>query len=152
MPKNQPIKLATPLFAPDNVVLVYIDSTGKEYEQPLSDLQDAGTLVDPDTGDDMSLIGARMIVRPIAPQLPNQNARLFNIWVEGYAATGESGKAQQVNEDPILAENFQAAVALYVETLSAKDRAYWEQNARGQWSQWGCDAYPDEDSARKAFG
>lgn len=39
------------------LLLVYIDLSGEQHEQPLSDLTDVGTLIDPDTGDDMALIG-----------------------------------------------------------------------------------------------
>lgn len=42
-----------------DIVLVYTDEAGKEYEQPLSDIEESGTLIDPESGDDLSLIGWR---------------------------------------------------------------------------------------------
>ena len=37
--------------------LVYQDSSGNLHSQPWSDLVESGTLIDPDTGDDMPIIG-----------------------------------------------------------------------------------------------
>lgn len=37
--------------------LVYLSDSNKEYLQPWQDLVSAGTLIDPDTGDDMEIIG-----------------------------------------------------------------------------------------------
>lgn len=40
---------------PDNVFAVYIDSEGNEHSQPISDINYSGTLIDPETGDDMEI-------------------------------------------------------------------------------------------------
>lgn len=40
------------------VTLVYKDEDGKEYEQPLNDVFYSGTLIDPETGDDLELVRA----------------------------------------------------------------------------------------------
>lgn len=37
--------------------LVYIDSEGNHHHQPYDELTQAGTLIDPHTGDDMDLVG-----------------------------------------------------------------------------------------------
>ena len=37
--------------------LVYQDSTGEYHFQPWEDVQECGGLIDPDTGDDMKLVG-----------------------------------------------------------------------------------------------
>lgn len=42
-----------------DLVLVYRGKNGTEYEQPLADIQEVGTLIDPDDGDDLELIGWR---------------------------------------------------------------------------------------------
>ena len=39
----------------DAVVLVYRDEDGEDHEQPLPDITSAGTLIDPDSGDDLEL-------------------------------------------------------------------------------------------------
>ncbi|PDQ35501.1 MAG: hypothetical protein B5766_05395 [Candidatus Lumbricidophila eiseniae] len=39
------------------IVLIYKNDDDDTFEQPLSDLQTAGTLTDPETGDDLELIG-----------------------------------------------------------------------------------------------
>ena len=41
----------------DTILLVYVNFDSERFEQPLSDLMDVGTLIDPDTGEDMALIG-----------------------------------------------------------------------------------------------
>lgn len=40
-----------------HITLIYVSESGEEYTQPLADITDAGTLIDPETGDDMVLIG-----------------------------------------------------------------------------------------------
>lgn len=41
----------------ESLQIIYTDGKGCLYTQPLSDLPDSGTLVDPDTGDDMPIVG-----------------------------------------------------------------------------------------------
>lgn len=41
----------------NKVTLVYVSEDGTEYYQPVSDITSSGTLIDPETGDDMELIG-----------------------------------------------------------------------------------------------
>ena len=45
----------------DSMLIVYTDEQKRLYEQPLSDLPDSGTLIDPDTGDDMPIVGYRLV-------------------------------------------------------------------------------------------
>lgn len=45
----------------DSMHIVYTDEKGHLYDQPLSDLPDVGTLIDPDTGDDMEIIGYKLM-------------------------------------------------------------------------------------------
>lgn len=45
----------------DSMFIVYTDSEKRLYEQPLRDLPDSGTLIDPDTGDDMEIIGYTLV-------------------------------------------------------------------------------------------
>lgn len=44
----------------DSMLIVYTDENGCLYDQPLSDLPDVGTLIDPDTGDDMEIVGYKL--------------------------------------------------------------------------------------------
>lgn len=37
--------------------LVYADSEGGHHYQPWQDLEESGTLIDPETGDDMEMVG-----------------------------------------------------------------------------------------------
>lgn len=45
----------------DSMHIVYTDEQKRLYEQPLSDLSDVGTLIDPDTGDDMEIVGYKLV-------------------------------------------------------------------------------------------
>ena len=45
----------------DSVHIVYTDEKGCLYDQSLSDLPDSGTLIDPDTGDDMEIVGYKLV-------------------------------------------------------------------------------------------
>ena len=41
--------------------IVYTDEQKRLYDQPLSDLPDVGTLIDPDSGDDMAIVGYKIV-------------------------------------------------------------------------------------------
>lgn len=45
----------------DSVHIVYTDDKGCLYDQPLSDLPDVGMLIDPGSGDDMEIVGYRLV-------------------------------------------------------------------------------------------
>lgn len=84
----------------------------------------------------------------------------WDIWSEGYQSTGNESKAQKLNAVPIEAESFDAAVRIHIASLPTEPpypggptpASYYRVNDGGQWSIWGCDLYPDEASARIAFG
>jgi len=89
----------------------------------------------------------------------------FEIWVEGFVTTGQSGTATRLNiEYPILAHSFDEAVRTfrkYNEQASALIRETREkdyislgafQNRSSNWSYWGCNLYDNEEEARKSFG
>lgn len=44
------------VFEPSRAYVVYIDSEGEEYKQPISDINEADILIDPETGDDLDII------------------------------------------------------------------------------------------------
>ena len=44
-----------------SMIIVYTDDKGCLYDQPLSDLPDVGTLIDPDSGDDMAIVGYKFV-------------------------------------------------------------------------------------------
>lgn len=54
--------MSVPESTLDRITLVYRDLTGAEHTQPLRDITEVGTLIDPDDGSDMELVDAR--VRP----------------------------------------------------------------------------------------
>lgn len=74
---------------------------------------------------------------------------LFEVWSEGYAATGESSPAQFHGK--YEAETFKEAVYKYVETLSPKSKECFTDNEYGL-RFWGCRFYDNEKDARKFCG
>ena len=44
----------------EDIVLIYVDSEGRTHEQVLADVFEVGTLIDPETGDDMFALGAEV--------------------------------------------------------------------------------------------
>lgn len=84
----------------------------------------------------------------------------FEIWVEGYAATGESGTAHKIGEGE--GETFDEAVKDYMSKNPnhgiewndsrrySTDEAY--MNRRSHWNIWACNLYDNEADARKSFG
>lgn len=44
------------VYNPDQVFAVYIDSVGEEHKQLISDINEVGTFIDPETSDDLDII------------------------------------------------------------------------------------------------
>lgn len=59
--KERPVELS-------RVTLVYQDAAGVIHEQPVADITSAGTLIDPDTGEDLELVSVRVADAPTASQ------------------------------------------------------------------------------------
>lgn len=57
-----------------SVVIVYVDEAGDYHRQPLSDISEVGTLIDPDTGDDMEMLWAE--VNPDGDENPEHKIHL----------------------------------------------------------------------------
>lgn len=60
------------LIDPRTVTLIYRDAGGTDYEQVLADVPRDGTLIDPDTGDDLDLVAVR--VGQASPAMLSGNA------------------------------------------------------------------------------
>lgn len=74
----------------------------------------------------------------------------FEIWVEGYMATGESGKAMLFGN--INAGSFDEAVAKLLE-IKPSLKPYYNYNEKtGTHSYWGCRMFDNENEARSSFG
>ena len=71
----------------------------------------------------------------------------FDVWLEGYAATGEHGTAQCLQRE-VMVDTFPEACRL---ALGNKgwDMSYY---SAGPNTYWGCRFYPTEAEARKSFG
>lgn len=66
----------------------------------------------------------------------------WDIWVEGYQATGDRGVAQRVAT--VSAPSFKEACDKYFE----KDPLYTKERL----TYWGCKLFDNESDARKSFG
>lgn len=86
---------------------------------------------------------------------------MIEIWMEGYAATGESGTAQKIWEGDAL--DFDDAIKKYNAdkngvtlaepyTRNSFDSEEAYLNRRSNWKIWGCALFDNEVDARKAFG
>lgn len=73
--------------------------------------------------------------------------RIWPLWVEGYAATGESAPAKYLGA--FEGETFQDAIQSYKDSLDADTRKYVDVE-RGTF--WGCRFFNREEDARKSFG
>lgn len=84
----------------------------------------------------------------------------FEIWMEGYSATGESGTAQMIGKG--VGETFDDAVKDYMSKNlnhgirpNTRDRYMTEEyynNRRSNWNIWACNLFDNEEDARKSFG
>ena len=84
----------------------------------------------------------------------------FEIWMEGYAATGEYGTAQMIGTG--IGETFDDAIKDYISKNTkhgieentrsryTTDEAY--KNRSSNWNIWACNLYDNEKDARKFFG
>lgn len=84
----------------------------------------------------------------------------FEIWCEGFVATGQRGLAHKVGEAE--GENFTQAVENYIEanpncgiesnsrSMYVSEEAYIDRTSR--FNIWGCNLFSNEEKARKTFG
>jgi hypothetical protein len=86
--------------------------------------------------------------------------REFEIWMEGYAATGEHGTAQMIGKG--FGSTFDEAVKDYMSKNpkhgieeNGRNRYINEdayKNRRSSWNIWACSLFDNEADARKSFG
>lgn len=74
------------------------------------------------------------------------NIYTFNIWMEGFRATGESASAHLVATN-VEGENFIDACKQFY-----KNDLLFRINEKGTPSYWGCRLFDNEAEARKTFG
>lgn len=72
---------------------------------------------------------------------------VFDIWVEGYACTGQFAKARYCGR--FAGATFKDAVEAYVDTLPDDQKHYYNPKTI---SFWACRFFDNEIDARKAFG
>lgn len=87
-------------------------------------------------------------------------AQTFEIWMEGYRATGERGTAQMIGTG--IGDTFDEAVKDYMKwnpkhgieengrSRYVSDEVY--KNRRSNWNIWACSLFDNEADARKSFG
>lgn len=77
----------------------------------------------------------------------------YQIWVEGYAATGQNANALFLGETE--AESFNDACIKIAGDKLDKDSSTasgYQENKKGKFSIWSCGLYDNEADARKCFG
>jgi hypothetical protein len=72
--------------------------------------------------------------------------REYEIWMEGFAATGQSGPAQILGSQ--RGRSFKEAVLLFVKDHPQYKKDFDPENLRI----WGCQLYDNEAAARSSFG
>lgn len=72
----------------------------------------------------------------------------FEIWAEGYRATGESGDATYLGTSE--GESFDEAVKLYKDRNPSE--AHLLSRNGGYWTYWACRLYDNEQQARLSYG
>ena len=75
---------------------------------------------------------------------------MYEIWVEGWAATGQYDVAKFLGIWP--GETFDAAVQEWNRQKNSKNTWGELEYRNGQWSVWGCKLFDNEADARKTFG
>lgn len=73
----------------------------------------------------------------------------YQIWAEGYEATGQSGTATYMGS--ASGETFKDAVKKLAASKGPEDRAFYNTD-RTQPTYWGCGLFDNEADARKSFG
>lgn len=74
----------------------------------------------------------------------------FDIWVEGYSATGQSSGATLMGT--VTAVSFDEAVKAHVAKLNKSSADYYRRSDDGKWTMWGCRLFDNERDARKSYG
>lgn len=76
----------------------------------------------------------------------------YEIWMEGFSATGQEGKAQLVVSN-IEAFSFHEACSIHFSKLTKEESEYWSYSKQSNtWAIWGCRLFDNEIDARKNFG
>lgn len=78
-----------------------------------------------------------------------KDVQTYQIWAEGYSATGQSGTATYMGS--ASGETFKDAVKELAKRASPEDRAFYNTD-RIQPTYWGCRLFDNEEDARKSFG
>ncbi len=90
-----------------------------------------------------------VVMKPINREAKKLKIKNIELWQEGFAATGESSKAERIGE--YLAENFDDAMKMY---MSEKPNIEILKNGdgSGNYSSWAMRIFDNEAEARASFG
>ncbi|MDB5531606.1 MAG: hypothetical protein JWR51_4709 [Devosia sp.] len=81
-------------------------------------------------------------------------SKTFDVWMEGYAASGDSADATLLASG-VEADDFAAAVEIVVEKHKLEHPTevdYWGKRNDGSWAFYACRLFQTEAEARKSFG
>jgi hypothetical protein len=127
-----------------------LDSDDARYAAAINGCSDSITqvMVAPPERKVMELSGKIYQMTVTYPE--DEGGGMKSLWVEGYAATGESGTARYLGIFP--GDTLREAVVAYMNGMQTdNDRSYIDLNTKIP-TYWGCRFYDNEDDARKFFG
>lgn len=76
---------------------------------------------------------------------------MIDLWVEGYAATGEHGRAQHLGS--WAGPTYREAVLQWHQSRWTYSRyGNFELLHNGRYAVWGCEIFDNEEDARRSFG
>lgn len=88
------------------------------------------------------------VINELQKVLQQPVSRNISLWMEGFAATGESGTAQYIGT--YNAKDLDDAVKQYMEVRP--NSVHWDRFGRGRHAIWACEIFDNEADARKSFG
>lgn len=92
---------------------------------------------------------ATLAVNIVGSNPTQPSMKTYNVWMEGYIITGNSGKAEFVGSKE--AETFEDACATLLEEKYGKE-VFKQQYTQSNNTWWGCRMFDNEADARKSYG
>ncbi len=142
--------------------IIYNEGVSYLYVHTVHQLLDAIDIIDIDIFNREGKMNKRVITeqelnynnlgKPIDNTFKKESSNLqeFEIWMEGYAATGQSGTARLIGKGKGV--NFDEAVRDYMSRTPGNGIEQRLVKEKIIWSIWACSLYNNEKDARKAFG
>lgn len=76
----------------------------------------------------------------------------MELWIEGYAATGEYGTAWRVGTFPTDSMDEAIEMLIASDIQWQKDKNFFKRREDSTWSFWGCRFFDNRIDAQRSFG